>query len=135
MKNFIILLVFLFFTAACHKYEPVEVETQVEIAPADAFVHTAYFWFKEGTTSAQISDFKSSSEKLREIETVQGYYAGSPAPTTRAVIENSYDFAIVFLFKDLEAQEYYQKHPLHLELIEKHQDIWEKVMVTDVDLN
>ena len=134
MKKLIPLFTILIFTFACQK-SPIEIDKDVEVDLEDVFVHTAYFWFKEGTSTERIAAFKASSEKLREIETVMGYFSGSPAPTTRPIIENSYDFAIVFLFEDLEAQNYYQEHPLHLELIEKHQDIWERVMVTDVDLN
>ncbi len=96
------------------------------------FIHTAYFWFKEGTSEAQIKAFKANCERLAEIETVKFFHAGAPAPTNRPVIENTYDWAVVFHFKNLKDQEFYQKAPLHLELIEKHQSIWEKVMVTDI---
>lgn len=134
MKRLIPVLALLVFVIACQK-APVEIEKEIEADIQDAFVHTAYFWFKEEATSEQITAFKAASEKLREVETVLGYFAGAPAPTTRPVIENTYDYAIVFLFEDLEAQEFYQQHPLHLAMIEKHQDIWERVMVTDVDRN
>jgi len=97
------------------------------------FVHTAYFWFKEDATEQQIADFKSGAERLKEIETVKFFHAGPPAPTTREVIENTYDYAVVFHFEDLEAQEFYQKAPLHLKMIEDHSSIWERVMVTDIN--
>lgn len=97
------------------------------------FVHTAYFWFKESATQQQIADFKKGAERLKEIETVRFFHAGPPAPTTRDVIENTYDYAVVFHFKDLEDQEFYQKAPLHLQMIEDHSDIWERVMVTDIN--
>jgi len=108
-------------------------EVDKDIDMSDAFVHSAYFWFKEGVSQERIEAFIKDAEQLKEIETVQGFFSGPPAPTTREVIENTYDFAVVFLFKDLEAQEFYQKAPLHLEMIEKHSDIWERVMVTDVE--
>ncbi|OEK06264.1 hypothetical protein BFP71_00890 [Roseivirga misakiensis] len=99
------------------------------------FVHTAYFWFKESATTQQIEDFKESAKRLAEIETVKFFHAGEPAPTTREVIENTYDYAVVFHFKDLEAQEFYQKAPLHIQMIEDHSEIWERVMVTDISNN
>ncbi len=108
-------------------------EVQIDFDSEDAFVHSAYFWFKEDVTEEQIEAFISDSEKLREIKTVKGFFTGKPANTDRPVIENSYDYAVIFLFEDLEAQEYYQKDPLHLEMIEKHSSIWERVMVTDVE--
>lgn len=97
------------------------------------FVHTAYFWFKDEATEQQVADFKSGAERLKEIETVKFFHAGPPAPTTREVIENTYDYAVVFHFENLEAQEFYQKDPLHLQMIEDHSGIWERVMVTDIN--
>jgi len=97
------------------------------------FVHTAYFWFTPGLSLDEKESFIRDCEKLREVETVQAFYSGGPANTNRAVIENTYDYAVVFHFKDLEDQEYYQQHPLHLSMIEKHQDKWAKVMVTDIE--
>ncbi|MFY0593833.1 Dabb family protein [Roseivirga sp.] len=99
------------------------------------FVHTAYFWFKDSATEEQIADFKKGADRLAEIETVKFFHAGAPAPTTREVIENTYDYAVVFHFKDLEAQEFYQQAPIHLQMIEDHSDIWERVMVTDISNN
>ncbi len=127
MKNVLgFSLLLLIVTAGCG------VKVDSEQVNAQSFIHTAYFWFKAEATEAQIQAFKADSERLAEIETVKFFHAGEPAPTDRPVIENSYDWAIVFHFKDLAAQEFYQKAPLHLEMIEKHQSIWEKVMVTDI---
>lgn len=108
-------------------------DVKVEIKVEDAFVHSAYFWFKEDATQAQIDAFIADSEKLRDIKTVKGFFAGKPANTDRPVIENTYDYAVVFLFEDFEAQEYYQQDQIHLDLIENHSSIWERVMVTDIE--
>lgn len=97
------------------------------------FIHTAYFWFKEDATEQQIIAFKKAANRLAEVETIKFFHAGPPAPTTREVIENTYDYAVVFHFKDLEAQEFYQKAPLHLQMIEDHSGIWDRVMVTDIN--
>lgn len=132
MKKLLPLLALLIFSIACQK-GPVEIEKEVETDLEDAFVHTAYFWYKEGSSAEEISAFEANSEKLRNIETVQAFFAGPPAATNRAIIENTYDYAIVFLFKNLEDQEYYQEHPIHKQLIVDHEHMWERVMVTDVD--
>ncbi len=134
MKNVLgFSLLLLMVTSACSVQVDSEqgntASTEVSQVP---FIHTAYFWFKAEATKAQIQDFKADSQGLAEIETVKFFHAGEPAPTDRPVIENSYDWAIVFHFNDLADQEFYQKAPLHLEMIEKHQSIWEKVMVTDI---
>lgn len=134
MKNHSSLTIFIAILSAL-TFSSCQIEREVEfdIAFEDAFVHSAYFWFKEDATEEQISAFKEDSEKLKEIKTVKGFYTGKPANTNRPVIENTYDYALIFLFEDLEAQEYYQKDPLHVALIEKHAPIWERVMVTDVE--
>lgn len=124
-----LLLVSIFSLSACEINHSVDIKKDM----SDSFVHSAYFWFKAGTSQDRIEAFIKDAEKLKEIETVRGFFSGPPAPTTREVIENTYDYAVVFLFEDLEAQEFYQKAPLHLEMIEKHADIWERVMVTDVE--
>lgn len=111
----------------------VKKEVEVDVDLSDAFVHSAYFWFKEEASQAQIDAFIADSEQLRQIEEIRGFFAGKPANTNRDVIENTYDYAFVFLFEDLAAQEVYQAHPLHKALIEKHAEIWQRVMVTDVD--
>lgn len=126
-------LLILLLASACNvQVDTDKVKTESSRHSETTFIHTAYFWFKGDATATEIAAFKADSENLAEIETVQFFLSGGPAPTDRPVIENSYDWAIVFHFKDLADQEFYQKAPLHLEMIEKHQAIWEKVMVTDI---
>jgi len=127
MKN-LYLFFFIVVFASCQTQHTTDEERTLE----HPFIHTAYFWLKPGLTPGEKEAFILDCEKLKEVETVRAFYSGSPANTNREVIENSYDYAVVFHFKDLKDQEYYQQHPLHLEMIEKHQDKWEKVMVTDI---
>lgn len=103
-----------------------------EKALSAPFIHTAYFWLKEGVTEEEKAAFIKDSKALANIETVLAFYDGQPASTNRDVVENTYDYAIVFHFADLEAQEFYQEAPLHKSMIEKHEHLWERVMVTDI---
>lgn len=119
--------------AACHPSESTSEDVSTDTSLENPFIHTAYFWLKEGVSDVEKAAFISDCEKLAEVETVKAFYSGSPANTNRDVIENTYDYAVVFHFENLEDQEYYQQHPLHLEMIEKHQDKWERVMVTDIE--
>lgn len=127
MKKLSLLLLILS-SVACHQ----NVDEHVNKLE-DPFIHTAYFWLKDGLTAKEIAAFIDDCEKLAQIETVRSFYSGKPANTNRAVIENTYDYSVVFHFENLEDQEYYQQHPIHLELIEKHSAKWEKVMVTDIE--
>lgn len=133
MKNVLKFCLLIFIVSSCSINLDTDKKKTSESEHLDSpFIHTAYFWFKEEATKEQIEAFKKDSERLAEIKTVKFFHAGKPAPTNRPVIENSYDWAIIFHFKDLEDQDFYQKASLHLEMIEKHQAIWEKVMVTDI---
>lgn len=97
------------------------------------FIHSVYFWFKEGVTEEQKEQFFADTEKLRDIEVVQALYTGVPAETTRPIVERSYDFAVIVHFEDLAAHDVYQQHPIHLALLENGATLWEKVMITDVN--
>lgn len=97
------------------------------------FVHSVYFWFKEGVSEEQKEQFFADTEKLRDIEVVKAFYTGMPAKTTRPIVERSYDFAVIVHFKDLAAHDVYQEHPIHLALLENGASLWEKVMITDVN--
>lgn len=123
----------LFLLAACNSSESKSEDISSHTPLENPFIHTAYFWLKEDVSDMEKAAFIRDCEKLAEVETVRAFYSGSPANTDRDVIENTYDYAVVFHFENLDDQEVYQQHPLHLEMIEKHQEKWERVMVTDIE--
>lgn len=124
-------LLLLILTLACQSGSPVE---QTEGAALEnPFIHSVYFWFKEGVTEEQKEQFYADTEKLRQIEVVEALYTGKPANTTRPIVERSYDYAVIVHFKDLAAHDIYQQHPVHLALLENGSPLWEKVMITDVE--
>jgi len=95
-------------------------------------IHTVYFWTKEGTTDEQNTAFEAGLQKLGTCPQIHEYYWGPPASTeARGVVDNSYTYAINVHFKSVEDEHEYQNEPIHLEFIENHKDIWEKVVVYD----
>lgn len=136
MKRLFTSLLLCFLISSCQQGSEASDSTQLEFSDhaslEDPFIHSVYFWFKEGTTEAQIEAFIADTEAFTEIETVKALYSGKPAPSQpRPVVENSYDFSVIIHFEDLAGHDVYQKHPMHLAMIEKHSDIWERVMVLD----
>ena len=125
------------FFVACHgNGEKVSYSTQVNIGAdvlENPFIHSVYFWFKEDVTEAQLATFYADTEKLRDIEVVKAMYTGKASSTDRPIVERSYDFAVIVHFEDLAGHDAYQKDPIHLELLEKHASLWERVMITDVE--
>ena len=97
------------------------------------FIHSVYFWFKEGVTQEQLDAFYTDSKQLAEISSVRGYFYGKPAATDRPIVERSYDYAVVVHFEDLAGHDVYQADPIHLNLLKTHSDLWERVMITDID--
>lgn len=125
-------ILFLLLMVSCHQQQASDsINPSVELE--NPFIHTVYFWFKENVSEEQLEEFYADTEKLREIEVVKALYAGKPANTTRPIVERSYDFALVVHFNDLAAHDVYQQHPTHLALLEKGANLWEKVMITDIE--
>ena len=97
-------------------------------------VHTVIFWLKKDLTEDQKLIFINEVNTLGEISSVENFHLGTPAPTPkRPVIEDSYDYAITVVLKDMEAHDHYQVDPIHLEFIDKCKDLWERVVIYDAD--
>lgn len=95
------------------------------------FVHTVYFWLKEGTTEADKADFEKGLAKLVTIPTIQTSFFGTPAMTPRDVVDNSYGYGLTLLFKNRADQDSYQVDPDHDVFIAAHKHLWERVQVYD----
>lgn len=95
------------------------------------FIHTVYFWLKEGTTDEQKEAFERGMESLREVASVRALHFGPPAMTPRDVVDNSYDYGLTMFFEDAAGQDAYQVDAVHEKLIEDHAAIWERVQVYD----
>jgi gamma-glutamyltranspeptidase len=129
MKKLLLLIAIVGFTA-CGSADQ---ESANKAEPDKPFIHTAYFWFKDSVRQDESDAFYASTEKLREIGVVLALYTGKPANTTRATVERSYDYAVVIHLKDLAAHDVYQKDPIHLKILADFSDLWEKVMITDIE--
>ena len=96
--------------------------------------HTAYFWLKPSLTKEEITDLKKGLQSLQEISLVKSGNYGPPASTLkRSAIEDSYSYANLLIFDDVENQNKYQDDPTHNTFINQHQDKWDKVQVFDFD--
>lgn len=95
-------------------------------------VHSVYFWLKPDLTPAQQADFRRGVESLGGIKTVDQIFIGTPAGTgERPVIDRSYSVGLTVILKDVAAEAFYQKDPLHLAFLEKFRPFWTKVQIYD----
>ena len=119
------------FALSCHHKPHVHSEETKEIEKPE-LAHNVDLWLVEGTSQEDILAFEKGLEKLSSVPTILTYYWGKPAATPeRDVIDHSYDYSINSFFKSLADQDAYQEDPIHLEFIENHNAIWEKVVVYD----
>ena len=103
-----------------------------EVEITGALMHHVFFWLKEPTNQAHRKQFEKAMVDLLKVETIKMSHVGIPAATEeRGVVENSYTYSFMVMFDNLEDQNIYQKHPIHLKFIEDNSDLWNKVVVYD----
>lgn len=100
-------------------------------ALGNSFIHHVFFWLKQPVTDEVRNKFEQALKVLVKVKTIIDYHLGIPAPTNRDVIETSYTYSLLVIFKNKEDQDIYQTHPIHLKFIEDCQELWERVVVYD----
>lgn len=96
------------------------------------FIHTVYFWLKEGTSDAakqQLID--DCVTYLKPIPSVKQLWAGPPAMTPREVVDNSYSVGLSVVLDDDAGHDVYQQHQLHLDFIARNKEHWKSVKIFD----
>ena len=63
-------------------------------------IHNVYFWLKQDLDRAAVDAFEQGLAELAGDPEIKSGYFGRPAGTERDVVENSYDYGLVFLFED-----------------------------------
>ena len=97
-------------------------------------VHTVFFWLRKDLDGAQRAEFRMGLESLKEIEHANSVLIGRPASVAeRPVCDNSYDFCLTVILKDVPAHDAYQAHEIHQNFIATHKEQWQKVKVYDAD--
>ncbi len=97
-------------------------------------VHTVLFWLRKDLDGDKYTDFRISLETMRQIEHAESMHIGTPAETDkRPVLDDSYDFALTVILKDVAAHDAYQEDPIHLAFIAENKELWKKVKIYDAD--
>lgn len=95
-------------------------------------VHHVFFWLKHPDSKEDLAKLLAGIRTLGQIETVRSIHVGVPASTERReVIDASYSASELLLFDDVEGQNVYQSHPIHLKFVEDCSGLWSKVVVYD----
>lgn len=96
-------------------------------------VHTVYFWLKRDLDAAERASFRAGVDSLAAIPCAEAVYIGTPAATTRPVIDRTYDIGLTVVLKDLSAHDEYQVDPIHLAFVQTYGSYWERVVIYDAD--
>ena len=97
-------------------------------------VHTVYFWLKPELTATQRAEFRRGVESLAGIKSVEKVYVGTPAKTEkRAIIDDSYSFALTVICQDLAAHDAYQADPIHDAFRDHCHQFWTRVQIYDAE--
>ena len=95
-------------------------------------VHAVFFWLKEGTSQEQKEKLiEDCNTLLRAVPSVRYVAAGPPVGAGGGAVDGSYGVGLVVHFDDEAGLEHYSKAPRHLEFIQRHKSLWEKVQVYD----
>lgn len=96
-------------------------------------VHHVFFWLKNPNSKEDRDLLIAGVKTLSKIPTVRQLHVGIAASTEkRDVVDSSWGVSELLFFSDLEGQETYQTHPIHLEFIKNYSHLWDKVVVYDV---
>jgi len=102
------------------------------LKPTDKkFVHVVNFYLKPGLSAADVKKFEEGVSELGKIEVIQVFNLGKPADTDRPVIDRSYSYCELTVFKSREDHDIYQEHPIHLKFVEECKHLWDKVVIFD----
>ena len=75
--------------------------------------HVVLMWLKDPTDHAARQKIIDASESFRQIPGVLDVRHGRPVPSTRPIVDSSFDVGLVITFKDRAALDAYATHPIH----------------------
>ncbi len=95
------------------------------------FLHVVFFWLINDKPETKNSFLSELKKFIDHVDLIKTRHIGSPADTSREVIDSTYSYSLILSFDSKKEQDLYQEHPLHKEFIENASSLWEKVLVYD----
>lgn len=97
----------------------------------ECFVHHVLFYTPASASEADKARLLEGLNLLKTIPSIRLAHIGTPAPTTRDVIERTYTYSWLCFFDSAEEEESYQQHPIHDAFRNTYASCWEKVVIYD----
>lgn len=95
------------------------------------FIHHVLFWLKDPGDSASVKQFEAALKKLVTINDIAEWHLGKPASTRREVIDSTYQYSLLTMFKDKAAHDAYQVHPVHDDFRTVANELCSRVQIYD----
>jgi hypothetical protein len=75
--------------------------------------HVVLMWLKDPSDHAVRQKIIDAGETFRQIPGVLDVHHGLPVPSTRPIVDSSFDIGFVISFKDRASLDAYGPHPIH----------------------
>ena len=85
--------------------------------PDHTLEHVVVVWLKDPGNATHRQTIIDESEVLRTIPGVLSLKSGTVIPSERAIVDSSFDVALIVSFADAAAMQAYLAHPLHVQLV------------------
>jgi len=85
--------------------------------PVRTLEHVVVVWLKEPGNATHRQTVLDASEVLRTIPGVRSLSSGTVIASERAIVDSSFDVALIASFTDRADMDAYLVHPLHVQLV------------------
>jgi len=97
------------------------------------FAHSVFFWLKPHLSAEDRTAFEKGVSTLVNTAGLKFSHIGTPAATSRDVIDHSYNYNLLLVFENTAAHDAYQTtDAVHQQFIATCKQYWEKIIVYDV---
>jgi hypothetical protein len=79
--------------------------------------HVVICWLKDHGNAQQQQQLIDASQDLKKIPGVLDLRIGHALPSTRPVVDSTYDLGLVIRFRDEASLRAYEHHPIHQKLV------------------
>ena len=83
-----------------------------------AVTHVVAFWLNDSGNARDRDELIAACRALGEIPGVKEVRVGEVLPSTRPVVDSTYDVGLVITFEDARAMQDYGPHPIHQKLVQ-----------------
>lgn len=97
------------------------------------FHHLVFFYLRKDLTPAERTQFETKLRGLDKIKSISSCYIGRPTVSDRPIVDSSYDFAEMFIFKSKAEHDAYQVDPIHVDFVQSCKPFWTAVKIYDFE--